>query len=97
MRIPFLQAVKQRLLVGDGAMGTQLIEAGLAVGGCGAEWNLTHADRVRAIHSAYVAAGSDLLLTNSFGGCPLTLARHGRHVKRLGRGSSQRSGRSWIR
>ena len=37
MRVPFLEAVKQRLLLGDGAMGTQLIEAGLPVGGCGAE------------------------------------------------------------
>ena len=58
-------------------MGTQLIEAGLPVGGCGAEWNLTQPERVRAIQSAYVAAGSDLLLTNTFGGCPLALARHG--------------------
>lgn len=77
MRVPFLEAVKQRLLLSDGAMGTQLIEAGLAVGGCGAEWNLTQPDRVRAIQSAYVAAGSDLLLTNTFGGSPLALARHG--------------------
>jgi len=77
MRVPFLETVKQRLLLGDGAMGTQLIEAGLPVGGCGAEWNLTQPERVRAIHSAYVEAGSDLLLTNTFGGSPLALARYG--------------------
>ena len=77
MRIGFLEAVKQRLLLGDGAMGTQLIEAGLPVGGCGAEWNLSRPERIRAIQSAYVTAGSDLLLTNTFGGCPLALARHG--------------------
>ncbi len=58
-------------------MGTQLVEAGLPAGGCGAEWNLTQRDRVRAIQSAYVAAGSDLLLTNTFGGSPLALERHG--------------------
>jgi len=77
MRVPFLESVKQRLLLGDGAMGTQLIEAGLSVGGCGAEWNLSQPERIRAIQSTYVAAGSDLLLTNTFGGCPLALARHG--------------------
>ncbi len=77
MRVPFLEAVKQRLLLGDGAMGTQLIEAGLPVGGCGAEWNLTQPESVRVIQSAYVAAGCDLLLTNTFGGSLLALARHG--------------------
>lgn len=77
MRVPLLKAVKNRLLLGDGAMGTQLIEAGLPVGGCGAQWNITQPERVRAIQSAYVAAGSDLLLTNTFGGSPLALARHG--------------------
>lgn len=77
MRVPFLEAVKQRLLLGDGAMGTQLIEAGLPVGGCGAEWNLTQSQKVRAIQTEYVAAGCDLLLTNTFGGSPLALTRHG--------------------
>jgi len=77
MRVPFREAVENRLLLGDGAMGTQLIEAGLPVGGCGAEWNLTQPERVRAIQAAYVEAGSDLLLTNTFGGSPLALSRHG--------------------
>ncbi len=77
MRRPFLEAVKKRRLVGDGAMGTQLIEAGLPVGGCGDEWNLTQSEKVRAIQAAYVAAGSDVLLTNTFGACPLALSRHG--------------------
>lgn len=77
MRVGLLEAVRQRLLLGDGAMGTQLIKAGLPVGGCGAEWNLSRPEQVRDIQSAYVAAGSDLLLTNTFGGCPLALARHG--------------------
>ena len=77
MRVPFLNAVKNRVLLADGAMGTQLIEAGLVVGGCGAEWNLTQPKQVRTIQSAYVASGSDLLLTNTFGGSPFALARHG--------------------
>jgi len=77
MRIPFVETVRHRLLVVDGAMGTQLIEAGLPVGGCAAEWNLIHPEKIRGIHASYIAAGSDLVLTNSFGGNPLTLARHG--------------------
>lgn len=77
MRAPFLDTIPRRVLVADGAMGTQLIAAGLPVGACGDEWNLTQPEKVRNVQSAYVSAGSDLLLTNSFGGCPLALARHG--------------------
>ncbi|MGD9765361.1 MAG: homocysteine S-methyltransferase family protein [Candidatus Binatia bacterium] len=77
LRPPFLEAVRTRVLVGDGAMGTQLFEAGLPVGACGDEWNLSHADTVGAIHSAYASAGSDVLLTNTFQASPLALARHG--------------------
>ena len=77
MRDAFLSVAGKRILVGDGAMGTQLIEAGLAVGSSGDEWNLTHPDRVAAIQQAYVDAGAELLVTNSFGASPLALARHG--------------------
>lgn len=77
MRAPLLEVVKQKPLLGDGAMGTQLIEAGLPVGGCGDEWNLSQPEKVRTVQAAYVAAGSDLILTNTFGGSPLALARHG--------------------
>jgi len=77
MREPFLEAVAHRVFLGDGAMGTQLIEAGLPAGGCGDEWNISKPDLVRNIQSAYVAAGCDVLLTNTFGASPLALARHG--------------------
>lgn len=77
MRPTFLDAIAQRVLVGDGAMGTQLIAQGLPMGGSAEEWNLSHADRIRGVHQAYVDAGCDLLLTNTFGGNPLALARHG--------------------
>ena len=49
MRKTLLQAVDERPLVGDGAMGTQLMLAGLEQGGCGEAWNLSHADRVLAM------------------------------------------------
>lgn len=71
-----LEAIKTRVLLSDGAMGTQLQRAGLEPGGCGEAWNLDHPDRVLAIQRGYVNAGSDILLTNTFGGCRIMLNRH---------------------
>jgi 5-methyltetrahydrofolate--homocysteine methyltransferase len=70
-------AARERPLLGDGAMGTQLMLAGLDQGACGEEWNLTNPDKVLAIQRRYVEAGSDCLLTNSFGASRITLDRHG--------------------
>src|SRR5580765_839964 len=55
-----------RVLLMDGAMGTQLQLAGIQPGECYEHWNLTHPDRVLAIHRAYVEAGAEVLLTNTF-------------------------------
>lgn len=71
------ELVRERSLVCDGAMGTQLMLAGLEQGGCGEAWNLTHADRVLAIQRRYVEAGADCLISNTFGGSRLMLRRHG--------------------
>jgi 5-methyltetrahydrofolate--homocysteine methyltransferase len=72
-----LDALERRVLLGDGAMGTQLQQAGLESGGCGEAWNLDQPARVRAIQAAYVQAGSDCLITNTFGGSRIMLERHG--------------------
>lgn len=77
MRRPLLDAIQLRPLLADGAMGTQLMAAGLEPGASGDAWNLTHPDRVLAIQRAYVDAGSDCLLTNTFGASRIMLARHG--------------------
>jgi 5-methyltetrahydrofolate--homocysteine methyltransferase len=77
MLTPLLEAIKQRPLLGDGAMGTQLMLAGLEQGNCGEAWNLTHPDRVLAIQRRYAQAGSDVILTNTFGGSRIMLTRHG--------------------
>jgi 5-methyltetrahydrofolate--homocysteine methyltransferase len=69
-------AVRVRPLLGDGAMGTQLMIAGLEQGNCGEAWNLTHPERVLAIQRRYVEAGSDCLITNTFGGSRIMLNRH---------------------
>jgi 5-methyltetrahydrofolate--homocysteine methyltransferase len=78
MTPPLLDAITERPLLADGAMGTQLFLAGLEQGSCGEAWNLTHPERVLAIQRRYADAGSDCLLTNTFGGSRIMLARHGR-------------------
>ncbi len=70
-----LLAEKQTLIL-DGAMGTMLFAAGLESGNSPEEWNVTHPDRVRSVHQAYVDAGSDIILTNSFGGTGFRLKLH---------------------
>jgi 5-methyltetrahydrofolate--homocysteine methyltransferase len=77
MKKTLLDALKERPLLADGAMGTQLMLAGLEQGNCGEEWNLVHRDRVLAIQRRYAEAGSDCILTNTFGGSRIMLARHG--------------------
>jgi len=69
--------VRERRLVCDGAMGTQLMLAGLESGQCGELWNLTHPERVLAIQRRYAEAGADCLITNTFGGSRIALQRHG--------------------
>ena len=69
--------IRRRPLLGDGAMGTQLMLAGLEQGSCGEAWNLTHPERVLAIQRRYAEAGSDCILTNTFGGSRIMLNRHG--------------------
>jgi len=69
-------AIRERPLLCDGAMGTQLMLSGLEQGNCGEAWNLTHPERVLAIQRRYVAAGADCLITNTFGGSRIMLNRH---------------------
>src|SRR5688500_6631606 len=77
MKPSLLDALRQRPLLGDGAMGTQLMIAGLEQGNCGEEWNLTHPEKVLGIQRRYAEAGSDCILTNTFGGSRIMLNRHG--------------------
>ena len=71
-----LEALAERILLGDGAMGTELQKAGLEPGGCGEAWNVDHPERILAIQRAYVEAGSDCLITNTFGASRIMLERH---------------------
>ena len=68
-------------ILADGAMGTMLFEAGLQFGDPPEAWNLEHPDRVQAIHRAYLEAGSQIILTNTFGGNRFRLGMHNLQAK----------------
>jgi 5-methyltetrahydrofolate--homocysteine methyltransferase len=76
-RRPLLEAARERVLLMDGAYGTELQHRGLEPGGCGECWNVDRPDAVRSIHRAYADAGAEVLLTNTFGGSRIALDRHG--------------------
>ena len=59
------ELVKGRVLMLDGGMGTQLQARGLQPGEIPELWNLTHPEAVQAVHAAYFAAGSDIVLTET--------------------------------
>jgi 5-methyltetrahydrofolate--homocysteine methyltransferase len=63
-------------LVGDGAMGTALQNAGLTDGGAPELWNVDHPDRVSAVLKSYTDAGAQFVTTNTFGGTRPRLAMH---------------------
>jgi 5-methyltetrahydrofolate--homocysteine methyltransferase len=78
-------AMSQRILVLDGAMGTMLQSAGLtaedfggpALEGCNEHLNLTRPDVVRRVHAAYLESGADAISTNTFGCAPWVLGEYG--------------------
>ena len=65
------------LLISDGATGTFLQQHGLEPGGCPEEFNASHPDVVREMARQYFEAGSDLVLTNSFGGTVFMQKKYG--------------------
>jgi 5-methyltetrahydrofolate--homocysteine methyltransferase len=74
----FLERLNQAgILVADGATGTMLQRAGLALGAAPERWNLENPQAVRNLHQAYIDAGSDIVLTNTFGGSQPKLDKDG--------------------
>ncbi|HWA82323.1 MAG TPA: homocysteine S-methyltransferase family protein, partial [Fimbriimonadaceae bacterium] len=86
MQSPLLEALSDHVLVFDGAMGTQIQNAALAVAdftyegrhldGCNEILNLTRPDVIQAIHERYLDAGADLIETNTFGSTSIVLAEY---------------------
>lgn len=76
-RAEFADFLRERPRVGDGAMGTALYHAGIAARRCFDDLNRSDPDRVRAVHAAHLAAGAEVLTTNTFGANRFQLAKHG--------------------
>src|SRR6185369_2334408 len=74
---PFREAIKERVLILDGAMGTMLQERGLQPGQSPEELNLTMPEVVASVHRDYIRAGADIIVTNTFGGTRFKLAHYG--------------------
>jgi hypothetical protein len=63
----FRDVLAKELLFFDGAMGTMMQAAGLAPGEAPDIWSVTHPDTVRGLHAAYLDAGCNIILANTFG------------------------------
>ena len=66
----------QDYVLADGATGTTLMGFGLTQGDPPEEWNLKHPDRIRLMHRNFIEAGSQIVLTNTFGGTRFRLKLH---------------------
>jgi 5-methyltetrahydrofolate--homocysteine methyltransferase len=71
------ERMREGLLLLDGAMGTELVGRGVEVSKCADYLNIDWFNAVFDVHKAYVEAGSDAVLTNTFGANKYALARHG--------------------
>ena len=72
-----LQAIESKgILLADGATGTNLFAMGLETGDSPELWNTDHPDRIRTLYRNFVEAGSDIILTNTFGGTRYRLGLH---------------------
>ena len=76
-RQPLADRITDGLLILDGAMGTQLMANGVEAGQCNDYLNIDNPELIVRVHSTYFEAGSDAVLTNTFGANKFTLARHG--------------------
>ena len=65
-----------KTLIADGAMGTMLFSLGLEQGSAPELWNVEEPDKVRSVYRGYIEAGSQIILTNTFGGNKHRLDMH---------------------
>lgn len=71
----WIELARERVMIADGAMGTELHRLGVPVGWNLDRANLTHPDLVVQVHRAYLAAGARFIETNTFGANPIRLRR----------------------
>ncbi len=67
--------LKRRILILDGATGTNLLDKGLAPGESPSILNIRNPEEVYRLHSHYIAAGSDIILTNTFTANPMNIPK----------------------
>ena len=100
-RLTSLLATRPWLLA-DGATGSNLFERGLQSGDAPELWNALHPERVAQLHRAFVEAGADIILTNTFGGTRHRLKLHQAESRvaelnetaaRIARSEAERAGR----
>ncbi len=93
------------VIVADGATGTNLFNMGLQSGDAPELWNVDAPDKIRALYQGWVDAGSDLFLTNTFGGTAARLKLHDAHTRvgelnrigaELGRDVADKAGRTVV-
>jgi len=92
-------------LLADGATGSNLFNMGLVSGEAPELWNISHPDRILALHTSFVDAGADIILTNSFGGTRYRLKLHNAETRirelnvsaaRIARAAADASGREVV-
>ena len=76
-KISLKQKLENDVILIDGAMGTQLVQRGVKIGECMDNTCVESPDIVKDVHTAYFNAGSDAVLTNTFGANAVALGRHG--------------------
>jgi methionine synthase / methylenetetrahydrofolate reductase(NADPH) len=77
MTLTLLELLDSKTLLADGAMGTMLHARGVGFDKCFDELNLTNPGAVAEIHRAYIEAGAQLIITNTFGANRFKLGKHG--------------------
>ena len=100
----FREDLDRRILILDGAMGTMIQKHGLL--GDNELLNLTHPEVIRSIHEEYIAAGADIIETNSFGANTISQKEYGHsaeaaqmafHAARIAREAADNAGRKvWV-
>ena len=77
MKSPFISALESRVLLADGGMGTLLHARGVPTSACLDATVIENPDLVRRIHEEYIAAGADIIETDTFGGTRIVLSEFG--------------------
>ena len=74
--IPFIEYIKENLVLLDGAMGSLIYEKGVFIDKCYDELNLSRPELIRSIHEEYIRAGAKVIETNTYGANHFKLKSH---------------------